>query len=196
MSFFSSRPHNPQPTPQPKSHPHNTIIYRLKQFYFGMTAKYDQEDKSFAENHLNNAELNLFNQLPGFEKKHAVVVARKMMVNGVGLDERKLVKLGLLHDIGKLAEKNSVLSKSIMVIIRYFFPYIYDWLADQGKTGEFLKRFYVHKHHGQIGAEMLAKIGVSGEYLSIIAKHDPRIEPFGPDEPIELNILQDADSTY
>ncbi|MFH1387444.1 MAG: HD domain-containing protein [bacterium] len=172
------------------------LLYRLKQFYFGMTAKYGQEDKIFTENYLNSAELNLFNQLPNFEKKHAVVVARKMMVSGVGFDERKLAKLGLLHDIGKLAENNSIFTKSIMVIIRFFLPSFYDWLAEQGKNNPWLKRFYVHKHHGQIGAEMLAKIGVSGEYLSIITKHDPRIEPFGPQDPPELKILQAADSTY
>jgi hypothetical protein len=45
-----------------------------------------------------------------------------------------------------------------------------------------------------VGAELLAKIGESSEILSIIKKHDPRVEPLGPDDPIELKILQQADS--
>jgi hypothetical protein len=41
---------------------------------------------------------------------------------------------------------------------------------------------------------MLEKIGESAEILSIVAKHDPRVEPFGPEDPIELKILREADS--
>lgn len=173
----------------------NKVFYRLKQFYFGMSASYTAEDKVFAEKYLSPEELHLFVQLPSFEKKHAVVVGQKMLAGAAHnpeLDEKKLVKLGLLHDIGKIAEKNSVISKSVLVIIRYCWPGLYNWLADSGCS----RRFYIHKHHGEVGAEMLRKIGVSSEFLSIIKKHDPRVEPFGPDDPIELKILQQADSTY
>ncbi len=128
-----------------------------------------------------------------------MVVARKMLdlaVYNPELDQAKLVKLGLLHDVGKVAEHNSVMTKSCLVILRYFLPGLYDWLAEQGRTRKVLRRFYIHKHHGAVGAEMLARIGVSGEFLSIIKKHDPRIEPVLEDDPIELKILQQADSTY
>jgi len=175
------------------------LIYRLKQFYFGMFSRYGPADETFARHYLTGEEWALFSQLPGFEKKHAVVVARKMLdlaVYNPELDQQKLVKLGLLHDVGKVAERNSVLSKAWLVILRYFFPGLYDWLAEQGKTRQLLRRFYIHKHHGAVGAEMLARIGVSGEFLSIIKKHDPRVEPAMIDDPIELKILQQADSTY
>lgn len=176
-----------------------SIIYRLKQFYFGMFSVYTKSDEAFVRSYLNSQELTLFNQLPGFEKRHAVVVARKMLelaLYNPELDSRKLVKLGLLHDVGKVAERNSVFTKSALVIIRFFFPGLYDQLADKGKTDPRFKRFYLHKHHGAVGAEMLEKIGESGEFLSIIKKHDPRVEPFGPEDPVELKILQQADSTY
>lgn len=175
------------------------IIYRFKQFYFGMFSIYTKADEIFVRGYLRGEELSLFNQLPGFEKKHAVVVARKMLelaLYNPELDQRKLVKLGLLHDIGKIAERNSVLTKSALVVIRFFFPGFYDWLADKGKGDPRFKRFYIHKHHGAVGAELLEKIGVSSEFLSIIKKHDPLVEPFGPEDPIELKILQQADSTY
>lgn len=175
------------------------VQYRLRQFYFGMFSRYEKADEAFARRYLQGEEWALFNQLPGFEKKHAVVVARKMLDLGVynpELDQQKLVKLGLLHDVGKIAEHNSVLSKSLLVIVRYFFSGLYDWLAERGRTNKYLRRFYVHKHHGAVGAEMLARIGVSGEFLSIIKKHDPRVEPAMIDDPIELKILQQADSTY
>lgn len=170
------------------------IFYRLQQFYFGMFSVYTKADEAFARSYLSSQEFALFNQLPPFEKKHAAVVAHKMLdlaLYNPELDQRKLVKLGLLHDIGKVAERNSVFTKSMLVIIRFLFPVFFDWLAEKG-----VRRFYVHKHHGAVGAELLQKIGVSSEFLSIIKKHDPLVEPFGPEDPIELKILQQADSTY
>ena len=164
-----------------------------------MFSCYTRIDESFARGSLNIDEFALFNQLPDFEKKHSVTVGRKMLelaLSNPELDSRKLVKLGLLHDIGKVVEHNSILSKSVLVIIRYFLPGLYDWLADRGEKKPFLRRFYIHKHHGAVGAKLLEKIGETSEILGIIAKHDPRVEPFGPDDPIELKILQQADSCY
>lgn len=174
------------------------LVYRFRQLFSGLSAVYDKADESFARSYLNTDETTLFNQLPGFEQKHSVIVARKMLELAScnpELDSRRLVKLGLLHDIGKVLEHNSLLTKGLLTIIRYFIPGLYDWLADRGKNSSFLRRFYVHKHHGAIGAELLAKIGESSEILAVIKKHDPRVEPFGPEDPIELKILQQADST-
>jgi putative nucleotidyltransferase with HDIG domain len=175
------------------------LRYRFNQFYFGMFSVFDSADEKFARASLNDQEFSLFDQLPSFEKKHAVVVARKMLIFSVKnqeLDRQKLIKLGLLHDIGKILEKNSVFSKSLLVAIRFLLPGFYNWLAERGKVDYRFKRFYIHKHHGAVGAELLAGIGESSEFLSIIKKHDPRVEPFGPEDPIELKLLQQADSTY
>ena len=54
-------------------------------------------------------------QLPGFEKKHAVEVARKMLAEVFGrpeFDERKVAKIGLLHDIGKILGKPSEIGRA------------------------------------------------------------------------------------
>ena len=175
----------------------DNLLYRFRQFYFGMFSKYTKADEAFARSYLNSLEWALFCQLPGFEKKHCVVVARKMLdlaLYNPELDRDKLAKLGLLHDIGKIAERNSIMTKSVLVILRFFLPFAYNWLAERGKDHPCFKRFYIHKHHGAVGAKMLERIGESSEFLSIIAKHDPRIEPFGPEDPVELKILREADA--
>jgi hypothetical protein len=41
----------------------------------------------------------------------------------------------------------------------------------------------------------LSRIGESSEILSIIARHDPRVDPLGDHTPIEQLILNEADST-
>ena len=168
------------------------LWHRFNQFYSAMFSKYSKTDDAFAASYLNSEEKALFNQLPGFEKKHAVTVARRMLdlaLYNPELDPNKLVKLGLLHDIGKITERNSILSKSALVVVRFLAPWFYNWLAEQKKV----RKFYLHKHHGREGARLLEKIGESSEFLSVISKHDPRVEPFGPEDPIELKILQQAD---
>jgi len=175
------------------------VIYRFKQFWFGMFSRYSRADAAFAHSYLNIQEMALFNQLPGFEKKHAVVVAKKMLESArrcPKLDEQKIARLGLLHDIGKVSERNSIMTKSILVTIRFFLPALYDRLAEKGREDPKFRRYYIHKHHGEVGARLLEKIGVSSDILSIIAKHDPRVEPFGPNAPLEQRILNEADSTY
>lgn len=161
-----------------------------------MFSRYTKADHNYARSYLNIQEMALFNQLPGFEKKHSVLVAKKLMGkahDNPKLDERTLVKLGLLHDIGKVVEHNSIITKSVLVIIRYFFPNYYNNLADQGKNNPRFRRYYIHKHHGAVGAELLAKIGESDDILSIISRHD---YPPQDSDPLELKLLQQADSTY
>lgn len=162
-----------------------------------MFSRYNRADEAFARSYLNIEEMALFNQLPGFEKKHAVVVARKMLAAVFGrpeFDDRKIAKLGLLHDIGKILEKNTVLSKSMLVIIRFFSPALYDRLARSGEKDPRFRRFYLHRHHGDAGARLLEKIGEPEEILSIIRQHDPRVGGRGAVEP-ELILLREADST-
>lgn len=163
----------------------------------GMFSFYTKKDEEFASSYLNIQEMALFNQLPGFEKKHCVRVAKRMLklVHGdPDIDDRKMAKLGLLHDIGKISERNTTFTKAWLVVVRFFFPKYYNKIADLGETDPKYRRYYVHKHHGAIGAQLLAKMGESSEFLSIISKHDPYVEPLGQDAPIELKILQQADT--
>ncbi|MFA5840272.1 MAG: HD domain-containing protein [Candidatus Margulisiibacteriota bacterium] len=173
------------------------LLHRMKQFCIAMFSVYRKKDEEFAQKYLNIQEMALFNKLPGFEKKHSVRVAKKMLKIAHGnasYDERKLARIGLLHDIGKVVEHNSTLSKSFMVVIRYFLPKQYDRLADEGKYNLKLRRFYIHKHHGAVGAELLAKIGENSNMLTILRKHDPYVEKPNEEDPPELKILQEADA--
>jgi len=173
------------------------LFNRARQFVVGMFSFYTKKDEEFAASYLNIQEMALFNQLPGFEKKHCVRVAKRMLKivhANPDLDERKIVKLGLLHDIGKISERNTTFTKAWLVVVRYFFPKHYNKIADLGETDQKYRRYYVHKHHGRIGAQLLAKMGESSEFLSIISKHDPYVEPLGQDAPLELKILQQADT--
>jgi putative nucleotidyltransferase with HDIG domain len=173
------------------------FFYRVRQFFAGMFAVYTRSDLAFAQSYLNIQEMALFNQLPGFEKKHAVWVAKRMLnaVHGEPhFDERRIAKIGLLHDIGKVVERNSTLTKSWLVIIRFLFPAYYDHLAERGREDPRFRCYYIHKHHGAVGADLLAKIGAPESITVILKNHDPRAAEERGDFPPELQILRDADT--
>ncbi|MFA6169948.1 MAG: HDIG domain-containing metalloprotein [Candidatus Margulisiibacteriota bacterium] len=174
------------------------IVYRCKQFYYALFSVYSKNDEKFAGLYLKPQELALFNQLPGFEKKHSVVVARKMLAMSrlhPELDPNKLARIGLLHDIGKVLEHNSITTKALLVILRFFFPCLYETLAERGRTNPRFRRIYLYKYHGQLGAEMLGKLGVAQDILTAVRKHDSKVEPPAKGDPLELALLQKSDST-
>jgi len=101
------------------------LPYRAKQLKFALFTSYKKEHIEFARKYLSIKELALFDQLPRYEKKHAVQVAKHLLADAHGkfnIDERKLAKLALLHDIGKAATKLSVVDKVLLVILNRYFP--------------------------------------------------------------------------
>jgi len=174
------------------------LLYRAQQFWFAVASFMSDEDRNFARQYLNLKEAALFFSLPGFEQKHAVVVARKMRDEGRGVrdvEERKLIRLGLLHDVGKAAERLSIVDKSVMVIAHRFLPKLYDGLAKKGeneKAASFFRKFYVHKHHGLIGGELLSRIGESADIVAEVKSHD---RPYSSHD-VYMRLLDAADSTF
>lgn len=154
------------------------LLYRFRQFWFAMSAKMTEEDRAYARRYLDIKESAFFFGLPEYEQKHAVVVAQKMQKIAQSrrdLNERLLIRLGLLHDIGKAATRLSIFDKSLLVILQHFFRPLYDHLASKGVSDRsfFLyRKFYVHKNHGRIGSEMLKRIGADIELSARILEHD------------------------
>lgn len=175
------------------------LPYRAKQLKFALFTRYKKEHIEFARKYLSINELALFDRLPSFEKKHAVQTAKHMLHLTHGnpkVDERKMVKLALLHDIGKAATKLSVLDKVILVIFNRYFKGIYGRLAAIGikdNSRSIFRKFYVHKYHDEIGAEMLRRAGLEPEIVEAVEKHS--LEP-SPTEPEELKLLRTADTIY
>ncbi|MFA4858255.1 MAG: HDIG domain-containing metalloprotein [Candidatus Margulisiibacteriota bacterium] len=173
------------------------LPYRARQLFFTLFSRYQNEQISFARKYLNITELALFDRLPKFEKKHAVRAAKAALRLAHGksnIDERRLAKICLLHDIGKAATRLWVLDKVMLVILRRYFKRLYDYLSKKGeheKALSIFRKFYVYKHHGEIGAAMLKRAGVPADIAEIVSRHtqDPH-----PGEPVDLQILRQADA--
>jgi len=159
-------------------------IYRIKQFYWSMTSKINVEDIDFLKIHLETYELQLFNQLSIYEKKHCINVAKdiKSICNQRKLQSKELIKVALLHDIGKIYSKMNSIDKSIMVIMHKL---------TNGKIRAYknIKNVNMYYNHGDIGYTLLKKYGYNDRFLFLVKNHHNN----NIIEDIELDLLKECD---
>src|SRR3989339_651693 len=123
------------------------IIYRTKQFIFALSAKMSEEDKIFVRQNLDIKEAALFFSLPEYEQKHCVVVSRRMYAESrdrKDLDSKKIIRLGLLHDVGKAAIKLSIFTKASMVMIKRLATPVYDFFSKKGESDDIVNEVAMH----------------------------------------------------
>jgi putative nucleotidyltransferase with HDIG domain len=159
-------------------------LYRVKQFYWSMVSKLNDEDIDFIKMYLETYELQLFHQLPTYDQKHCINVARDMKstCNQRNLQSKNLIKVALLHDIGKIYNSMNPIDKSIMVIM-------HNITNGKIKVYNKIKNVNIYYNHGDIGYNLLRKYGYDDRFLFLVKNHhnDNIIED------IELNLLKECD---
>lgn len=140
--------------------------YRIKQFFWCFSTDIDIYDKEFIEKYLNKSEYELFYKLPKYEQKHSVKTSKDVqeVLKSENLYNETLVKVALLHDIGKIYCKLNPIDKGILVLM--------DKLTN-GYLKKFnkIKKVYVYYNHPEIGYNLLMKYGYNEEFLYLIRNH-------------------------
>jgi len=159
-------------------------LYRVKQFYWSLASKINDEDINFLKMYLDNHELQLFNQLPVYEQKHCINVARdvKLTCKQRELQWSILIKVALLHDIGKIYHIMNPIDKANMVIMHKI---------TKGKIRKYKKNknVNVYYNHGEIGYNLLKKDGYNDRFLFLVRNHH-NDNIMGD---IELDVLKECD---
>lgn len=172
---------------------------RIKQVFAALTAEVTAADHSFIRENLRAEEQSLFYGMNLPDQRHALNVAYtalELVRNKPGIDTELLVKVALLHDVGKVRGDVSTMDKILTVIAHRFAP---RWAEGWGRRGRGSKlanlRHAVHTyyHHPEQSAEMLAAIGSREEIVEIVRRHH---EDQQPGEPFELAILRQADDLH
>lgn len=161
-------------------------LYRVKQFYWSLISKMDSKDKDFVENILNDNEKQLFNKLATYEQKHCINVAQDVLriCKEDEISNEVLIKVALLHDIGKVCKTLNPIEKSLMVMI--------DSIS-KGKLKRLnsLKSVDVYYNHAEKGYNILKDIGNYNERFLYLIKNHHNNSIVGDRE---LDILKACDS--
>ncbi|WMJ80066.1 HDIG domain-containing protein [Clostridium sp. MB40-C1] len=141
-------------------------LYRIKQFYWGITSKIDLKDKRFLNQHLSEKELMLFNKLNKHEKKHCIKTAMDAEVVCLknNVNNKILIKAALLHDIGKIDYNTNLIQKSFMVVLNKLFK-------DKMRKYEGYKVVDVFYNHPENGYKILKNYDYDERFLYLIKNH-------------------------
>jgi putative nucleotidyltransferase with HDIG domain len=181
----------------------NKVIRRTRQLWRALTAKMTAADHTLVSRYLNKTEKNLFFQMDVAVQKHCVNVAYTLeellaiQANTPGVppgpDTTLLYKAALLHDIGKITGRFTVLDRIWFVLVRKVSRRLANRIAKKG-CGGWLTRlrnaFYIHIHHGALGSDLARQNGFPDELIMLIRHHHDRGHP---DDSSELKLLRQAD---
>lgn len=161
-------------------------LYRVKQFYWSMTSKLDLMDIELINKFLNTEEKELFNSISTYEQKHSVKVAMDVikLCEANNIKNDNLIKVALLHDIGKSYKKLNPVEKSLVVMLDNI---------SKGKLKKFknLKQVDVYYNHADKGYNILKNKGDYDERFLYLIKNHHNTYVIGDKE---LDMLKICDS--
>lgn len=146
------------------------MVYRIKQFIWAIQSFYKSIDDEYIKRYLNKDEIKIFSLLKNSDKHHCIRVSKDVLnhlekLDDVDIDKNTLIKLALLHDIGKIERPLNVVEKSIVVIL--------DKLT-KGRIKKYsnIQIIDIYYNHPKIGADILKKkCRYDKEFLKCIEEH-------------------------
>ncbi len=173
------------------------IRQRICQFWVAIRAEINKNDQAFLMKYLSVPEQLLFFAMAVPEQRHALNVAYTAL-HLAGQEKQQiqkelLIRVSLLHDVGKISGDTSLFNKIVTVLADHFCPKLARRWAIQGK-GTFRQNmchvFYVYYHHAELSQKKLLALGFD-ELAEIVAAHHKA--PANGDSP-ELSLLRKADN--
>ncbi|KAB3530446.1 HDIG domain-containing metalloprotein [Alkaliphilus serpentinus] len=158
------------------------MLYRIKQVFYGLTAKMSGKDHEFVREYLTPNERALFYRLRVGEQVHSVKVAYGCYQEKP--TNRKLIKAALLHDVGKVESNLNIFNKVIVVI-----------LAKHPVRARLLpffikKALFYKNHHPKIAVEFLHQLRLDKDIIYLVENH----HKLSTNE--DINLIQKYDNMY
>ncbi len=167
------------------------MLKRVRQFIRGLFAHLGEKDYTFITDYLTKEEFDLFATMSRYDRRHAVNVARYLAGRGA---DRELVRVGLLHDIGKArCPELTLVRRSVCVFLEAYFPDYAERKAGSG-NGKIARALDVHKNHPDHGAALLAKMGADERFVALVRSHQNGSA--APEIAAEIDTLREADDKF
>ena len=175
------------------------MLNRIHQFYQAISADMTDVELAYVKRRLEGKERDLFFSMGVMEQVHAYNVARTVenllkKKEWVSLEPRRefLLRLALLHDVGKEKGDLNLLLKVMTVLLDEIMPFYAKKLAIKGELapkGTLQHALYIYYHHAEIGARKLLEVGCNEEAFIIADHHKEDTEK----DTLALKLLRLAD---
>ena len=166
--------------------------YRIKQFYWAISSFFTKVDEEYLTRYLNKEERALFDNMTKADRQHSIRVAKDAeayykslmkYTENMDISKEEIIKLSLLHDIGKQVYPLNFINKSLVVLLGKF---------TKNKIKKFSKfdPVYIYYYHPKEGVRLLKDLGYSSDFLYAIENHHEH----SVEETLPLRILKYADN--
>jgi hypothetical protein len=149
-------------------------------------------DREWAEAQLLPAELELWQRMPGPDRRHSVAVARRVERALGDRATRAVLAAALLHDVGKLDAHLRTYGRVVATLAGRFVgresAVIHQWTQTSG----FTRRVGLYLTHPELGGDLLALAGSDPLTITWAREHHRRREDWSLD-PEVAGALHDAD---
>lgn len=167
------------------------VIYRTGQFWADIfPSQLSGGAWKEIEGQLTAVEQSLFNQYAPADKMHVYAVFRTLKV--AGHQNPHLLTAALLHDVGKARYTLSVWDRVWPVLLKKIAPSLYEKWGDEEPTG-WKRPFVIIKQHPEWGAKMAEEAGSHEIVVSLIRRHQVKLNETRSEEDHLLSLLQWAD---
>lgn len=166
----------PIPTP---SH----VVHLVRRFFGSLwPAGPSAGEDAWATGQLNHGEAVLWRSMPGFDRRHAVGVARRAEQALGPRASRAVLAAALLHDVGKVESGFGPVLRALATVAAMVWGHatVAGWRTRRGVVG----RAGSYLSHDVIGAEMLAAAGSDG--LTVTWAQEHHLAPDGWSVPADI----------
>ena len=176
------------------------ILYRSRQFWRAISTRPSQGDIDLVSSILTDPQIELFQRMQPGEQIHSLQVLNDLREQGE--ENPDLLTAALLHDSGKTRTPLRIWERVLVVIVNAICENcVYKWGSNTKVVPEnglgWRRAFIVAEQHPTWGAELAAGCGTSSLAVSLIARHQERIDPEASgEEDVLLRKLQAVDDNH
>ncbi|MCL5265086.1 MAG: HD domain-containing protein [Chloroflexi bacterium] len=145
-----------------------SAAYRVRQFIGALRASVEPRELDILDEHLRPALKALFLAMDIQDQRHTLDVFRYLVNRGCR--DRTLLQAALLHDVGKANAGLGTWYRVAIVLFRAFCPALLAKLSSAESRG-WRRPFWVHKHHGEAGARLVAQAGGDYRLVEMVRLH-------------------------
>ncbi len=171
------------------------IMYRLKQVQDALSGKLSETDWSTINSSLSEKELMLFKKLAIADQFHSMQVAKSALdlknKLKLDIDSKLITRAALLHDIGKLGIRLSLIDRVLPVIMTRISVKLSRMLGQNYSAKLVFRGFFTYWHHQDRGVEIAVESGLDPQIVELIRKHQ---EPISEQDNQLLWLIKKADS--